>query len=185
MAATTSNFFFLTVVFLVHMIGITTGEGIDFPWCIPQTPYDSQMAKVGDTIAFTWDGVYHNVYMYPSGTCTDKTDREYLGEASGASYTFTSDDIGTNKTFVCDVGGHCASGQIVTFANIASSDAEDVTYSTSNPCGDDHDHSSHNHEDDSDSDSDSDSVPSSGKTTSFGSAAAFFSLIGMFFFTVN
>jgi hypothetical protein len=116
--------------------------GINFPWCIPdpETPYELQSGiKEGDTVFFVWSGVYHNVYLYPSGNCADRTDREYLGEsASETSYTFKSEDIGKNLTFVCDVGSHCASGQIVTFANVAPANrTENVKYSTTNnPCGD-------------------------------------------------
>eukprot|EP00536_Pseudo-nitzschia_multiseries_P012140 jgi/Psemu1/308812/fgenesh1_kg.447_\ len=115
---------------------------IKFPWCIPQTPYEAQAAKEGDTVKFSWDGEYHNVYLYPSGTCTDKTDRIYLGESPGTSYTFTKDDVGKNLTFVCDVSSHCLSGQIVTFSNVVSgeksmlTESETVTYSMTTPCGD-------------------------------------------------
>jgi plastocyanin len=116
--------------------------GINFPWCIPdpETPYELQSGiKEGDTVFFVWSGVYHNVYLYPSGNCADRTDREYLGEfASETSYTFNSEDIGKNLTFVCDVSSHCASGQIVTFANVAPANrTENVKFSTTNnPCGD-------------------------------------------------
>ena len=116
--------------------------GINFPWCIPdpETPYELQSGiKEGDTVFFTWSDVYHNVYLYPSGNCADRTDREYLGEsASETSYTFKSEDIGKNLTFVCDVSSHCASGQLVTFANVAPANrTENVMYSmTNNPCGD-------------------------------------------------
>jgi hypothetical protein len=115
---------------------------INFPWCIPdpETPYELQSGiQEGDTVFFTWSGVYHNVYLYPSGNCTDRTDREYLGESSSdTSYTFKNEDVGKNLTFVCDVSSHCASGQIVTFNNVARANrTENVVYSTNkNPCGD-------------------------------------------------
>ncbi|VEU35388.1 unnamed protein product [Pseudo-nitzschia multistriata] len=127
---------------------LETGENlISFPWCIPPTPYPPQVAREGDTVYFNWDGEYHNVYLYPSGTCTNKTGRVYLGEISGqAKYTFTDADVGKNLTFVCDVSSHCSQGQIVVFEGAeafglpATTDPEasatPFPYSTTTPCGD-------------------------------------------------
>mmetsp|Transcript_41 Transcript_41/g.70 ORF Transcript_41/g.70 Transcript_41/m.70 type:complete len:189 (+) Transcript_41:259-825(+) len=124
-----------------HFVLADSNE-IEFPWCIPETPYETQAAREGDTVKFSWDGQYHNVYIYPSGSCTDKMDRIYLGESPETSYTFTKDDVGKNLTFVCEAGSHCQSGQIVTFANVVSGETgfkiqpETVNYSMTTPCGD-------------------------------------------------
>eukprot|EP00532_Pseudo-nitzschia_australis_P016559 CAMPEP_0168251038 /NCGR_PEP_ID=MMETSP0141_2-20121125/2856_1 /TAXON_ID=44445 /ORGANISM="Pseudo-nitzschia australis, Strain 10249 10 AB" /LENGTH=153 /DNA_ID=CAMNT_0008187141 /DNA_START=41 /DNA_END=502 /DNA_ORIENTATION=+ len=141
--SSTTLFVFWSIVLLQQIalhdahITVVDRNEIEFPWCIPETSYAPQAAKEGDTVTFSWDGAYHNVYIYPSGICTDKTDRTYLGESTGASYTFTKKDVGKDVTFVCDVGGHCASGQIVTFSNVVSKDSnETVPYSTNTPCGD-------------------------------------------------
>ena len=68
--------------------------------------------------------------------CADKSDRTYLGEVSlDTQYTFSSDDVAKNVTFVCSVGGHCQRGQIVTFTNVAVAADDAAAYADSTPCG--------------------------------------------------
>ena len=61
-------------------------------------------------MTFTWDG-NHNVFLHPTGTC-DAAGATEVGSSSGAVYTFTE---AGSFTFACEVGGHCGSGQILTF----------------------------------------------------------------------
>jgi len=72
--------------------------------------YDDIEATVGDKITFNWN-FFHDVSIHPSGTC-DKTEAIEVGTSSGASYTFTENDIG-EVTFVCNKPGHCFAGQIL------------------------------------------------------------------------
>lgn len=83
---------------------------ITLSWSIKS--YAEQSAKVGDTVTFTW-GSGHNVFIHPTGTC-DEAGAIEVGQTSGASYTFTKDDVG-EVVFACDVQSHCESGQIVTY----------------------------------------------------------------------
>merc|ERR1712176_156708 len=130
---------------------MTTGEEIDFPWCIPRTDsYEVQNAKVGDTIVFKWDDIVpHNVLIYPSGKCDDAEGASFIGPNENGSYvashTFTSEDVG-NVTFVRSISSHCNLGQKVLFNVVTDGDVE---YSTSSPC-DSHDHDDHSHGDDED-----------------------------------
>jgi hypothetical protein len=116
---------------------------IDLPWCVPSggDSYEPRGSKKGDTVNFMWgdDGsINHNVYLYPSGSCSNTTGRVLLGESSDTtSYTFAADDVGKNLTFVCGVGSHCSSGQIVTFVNVAPSNVGDIPYKAQTPCGQD------------------------------------------------
>jgi len=126
-------------------LNVTTGEDIDFPWCIPIDSFEVQNAKIGDTVLFKWDDMIpHNVLIYPSGECDDAAGANFLGPNEDGSYvashTFTSEDVGT-VTFVCGVSGHCDLGQKVLFNVVTEGD---VVYSRSNPC-DSHNHDAHSH----------------------------------------
>ena len=130
---------FVPLFLLILRLSLSTvdAETIEFPWCIPTigSSYVKQQAKEGDTIVFRWAGEYHNAFLYPSGDCNDSEGGEYLGEQPGASYTFSPEEAGTDVTFVCSVGSHCALGQIVTFA-VAAGSSDSANYETSTPCGD-------------------------------------------------
>jgi hypothetical protein len=59
----------------------------------------------------------HNVYIHPSGDCTED-DKILVGAtgAGSATYTFKSSDAGADVTFACDFSAHCEAGQIITFS---------------------------------------------------------------------
>jgi plastocyanin len=66
-------------------------------------------AEVGNVITFSWSGT-HNVFtvIHPSGDCTE-TGAIQVGsttDAAGASYTFTTADMG-DVVFACDIATHC------------------------------------------------------------------------------
>jgi len=84
---------------------------IEQDWVIPQQPLPEIDVEVGQTIRFNWNGP-HNVYLHPTGTC-DEEGAIKVGEETGASYTFTSDDIGSTLFFSCDVGQHCELDQFL------------------------------------------------------------------------
>ena len=123
------------LLFSLFLLATGNAEKINLPWCKPAVkgPYDNRVAKEGDTVVFEWGGEAHNAYVYPSGECLDNKDKEYLGEQSGASYTFKAEDIGTSKTFICSISNHCVVGQIVTFDVVAAD--QEVDYLLSTPCG--------------------------------------------------
>jgi plastocyanin len=134
LSAGIASFCFLVVV--VAAAEATDTVTITLPWCKPSTPgsYERRQAREGDTVEFDWLAEYHNAVIYPSGDCLDSSDREFLGEQPGASYTFTAEDVGTSKTFVCSVSNHCAQGQLVVF-DVLPSTTEDIDYLLSTPCG--------------------------------------------------
>lgn len=137
MSSPLGSFLFLA---LASTTSLVQAETITLPWCIPAPDagsYERRWAKEGDTIVFDWRGEAHDVWIYPSGECFDKQDREYLGEQRGASYTFSSQDVGTNKTFVCTISSHCAMGQRVVFDVVGADDKEGMEYILSTPCGKD------------------------------------------------
>jgi len=111
-------------------------EKINLPWCKPDPaePYPPMIAMEGDTVVFDWLGEAHNVVIYPSGDCMDWSDKEFVSEAPGSSYTFGPEDVGTSKTFVCTISNHCMQGQIVTF-DVVAAGTEDIAYLTTTPCG--------------------------------------------------
>ena len=82
-------------------------------WYIPDNdiPLPSRTVKVGDTITFIWTET-HDVYIHPNGGCTT-SGRIKVGMSSGATYTFTEDDIG-DIVFACDIGDHCDKGMMKT-----------------------------------------------------------------------
>ena len=109
-------------------------KDIALQWTVQANPYANQSAMVGDTVTFTWSG-NHNVYIHPSKTCNSTGSKE-VSKNSGDKYKFTTNDVGT-VVFACDVGGHCAVGQIVKFnvtapANPPTSPTQAPT-STSSP----------------------------------------------------
>ena len=108
-------------------------QTMDVEWFMGST-YAPMTANVGDTVNFWWDPGQpavqghgdHDVQIHPSGSCDD-TDAIYIGaDAAGTPYTFNEADVG-EVTFACDMwsGGHCASGQIVTFTISAADDSGD------------------------------------------------------------
>ena len=102
----------LVLLALGAFAGCIQAEQIEVPWSTRH--YDPMTAVVGDTVVFTWSDHTYNVFLHPSGTCVT-TDHVGVGNTpsiSGANYTFT--EAGT-FTFACEVGRHCAIGQIVTF----------------------------------------------------------------------
>ena len=90
-------------------------------WVNPYTGAPTKDAVVGDTIEFVWpNDQTHNVYIHPSGTCSDTVGAIRVGPLFGASpenfasYVFTEDDLGgaasKNIFFACDIGLHCSEG---------------------------------------------------------------------------
>jgi len=86
----------------------SSAEDKSIDWRIQR--YEDMTASVGDKFTFNWNFV-HDVYIHPNGGCSDATGIE-IGTSSGASYTFTEDDVG-EVTFVCTIPGHCFAGQIL------------------------------------------------------------------------
>lgn len=113
-----------------------SAEKITLPWCKPAVPgnYTTRSMKEGDTVVFEWFGEYHTVLYYPSSDCFDTADKVFLGESGPVSYTFTAEDVGTSKAFVCDVSNHCQVGQYVIF-DVVGAD-EEIEYALDTPCGD-------------------------------------------------
>lgn len=69
----------------------------------------------------------HNVYIHPTGTC-DEMGRILVSDIVGpASYTFSASDAGRTRTFACDIGAHCESGQIISFQVEATTSAPTMT----------------------------------------------------------
>ena len=104
----------LLLVPLLRNVPTTYAETYTVDWKIPgigQSMLD-MTATVGDTGVFEWS-FFHNVLIHPSGDC-DKTSAISVRSSSGASYTFTAEDVG-EMVFACDVGNHCEVGQIMTF----------------------------------------------------------------------
>lgn len=100
--------------FLCSTITVSSAD-VEISWGIPTDggPLASETASVGDTVTFDWEiDAFHDVYKHPSGTCDEK-DSVLVGDNSGASYTFTEDDVGDN-VFACHHAFHCGLGQIVT-----------------------------------------------------------------------
>jgi len=92
-----------------------TPSTITIDWFIPNAEdledFELRRAKVGDTIIFEWVGV-HNVFIHPSGSCSENG-RILVGSVSGeSSYVFTKEDEG-KVVFTCDIGGHCEAGQLL------------------------------------------------------------------------
>jgi len=77
----------------------------------PNPPLERRYFQEGETIVFEWAG-FHNVFLHPSGTCSE-TDAEVVGATSTggtATYTFPNPGI---YWFACDVSDHCeASGML-------------------------------------------------------------------------
>jgi len=99
-------------------------QELSLDWTIMAYPQGA--AQVGDTLTFNWQGE-HNVYVHPSGDCT-MDGAILIGEESGASHTFTADQVG-EVTFACDIynGAHCGAGQIITYVvTDASSTVDDA-----------------------------------------------------------
>ena len=88
-----------------------TEVGVDV-WKIPADggPLPKRDFVVGEEVVFEWTG-RHNVYIHPTGDCSEDGAIE-VGTESGASYVFTEEDIG-ELTFACDVGMHCERGMIM------------------------------------------------------------------------
>ncbi len=129
--------FLRLVVALWTLAVVVEAEQITLPWCKPPpaTVYEPRVAKVGDTVVFEWAGEAHNAWIYPSENCfgfEGREQQEYLGEQPGVAYTFTSGDVGTNKTFACSLSNHCIEGQILTFS---VTNKTVVDYDLSTPCG--------------------------------------------------
>merc|ERR1719162_1804834 len=100
-------------------------QELSLDWTIMAYPQGA--AQVGDTLTFNWQGE-HNVYVHPSGDCT-MDGAILIGEDSGASHTFTADQVG-EVTFACDIynGAHCGAGQIITYVvTDASSTVDDAS----------------------------------------------------------
>jgi plastocyanin len=95
------------------ILTVTVKDPSIVDWFIPvgSASLPSKTAVVGDTITFQWSG-NHNVYIHPSGSCSE-TGKILVGTTSGAKYTFRNSDP-ANILFVCDVSNHCESGMKMT-----------------------------------------------------------------------
>ena len=57
----------------------------------------------------------HNVFVHPSGDCTEDG-ATLVGDTSPATYTVTDADVASGSiTFACDIASHCDGGMIQTF----------------------------------------------------------------------
>jgi hypothetical protein len=71
-------------------------------------------AYVGDSIVFTYIA-FHNLAIHQNASC-DETDSVLLASEQNSPYTYLvkEEDVG-ELTFACQISGHCASGQLLTF----------------------------------------------------------------------
>jgi len=106
---------------------------IDVEWYIPavnETTYlTTPTVSVGDKLNFFWDatsGIPHNVFIHPSGNCTNDGAISVGANPEGTEYEFGDEDAGKPITFVCGIGlgAHCNAGQIVTYL-VAEADTGD------------------------------------------------------------
>jgi len=87
------------------------------PWnVIKAAAFEDTTASVGDTVTFKYVVGKFNVWIHPTGDCTQE-ERVLVGSGTDgeASYTFTEEDAGTVVTFVSDTSNHCERGMIVKF----------------------------------------------------------------------
>merc|ERR1719148_214753 len=113
----------------ILLAGTTFAQNnLELDWVRGKT-YPKESAKVGDTLTFNWDDdETHNVLIHPTKDCTT-TGATMVGETPGAKHTF--EEVG-EITFACDVysGGHCRSGQIVTYVVTDASAVDETQTST-------------------------------------------------------
>ena len=66
------------------------------------------------------EGMILDVHIHPTGDC-EEDGAIVIGYRSGATYTFTEEDAGTEVFFACDVGQRCEAGQniLVTVSDIS------------------------------------------------------------------
>jgi len=110
----------ITVFWMIMAISCPTTQAKDIligadRFIVPKDkkgPLPPETARVGDTIIFEWNGV-HNVNIHPFRSCSILF-RKWLGDQSGASYTFTKEDENKDILFSCDIGNHCAKGMRMT-----------------------------------------------------------------------
>ena len=108
----------------------SSGADILVDWFIPAgVSLPSKTAVVGDTATFEWTST-HDVQVHPTGNC-DETGSILVGASTGATYTFTEDDVG-ELVFVCDVSNHCERGMTLTFT-VSASTSPGVTSTTPAP----------------------------------------------------
>jgi plastocyanin len=125
-----------STAFAAEMIGIAE-------WAIPANgqPYPPKMAVVGDSVTFKWlGGNFHNVYFHPNGGCATEESAVEIGISSPAVYTFAEEDgssEGKEMLFVCDVGGHCASGMQVVFTVYSTIEDKPTEMPAVSPAGGD------------------------------------------------
>jgi plastocyanin len=91
------------------------------PWGVPDgVGYPTlDGAKPGDIVSFYWTGSGYsandgyNVYLYPTESCADETDKEWVGDTSGASYEIKEWDQGKSLHFACDKDDYCERGMSI------------------------------------------------------------------------
>ena len=97
---------------LTLLVAESHSANVDADWVIPMDPQTLSVAT-GDTVTFAWSG-YHNVYSVSTQAefdgCTRTDATELAPSSSGGSYSITLDTPGT-FFYICEVGGHCESGQ--------------------------------------------------------------------------
>jgi hypothetical protein len=115
-----------TLVLLFAIVSAASAETFDVIWDF--TADDPLDVKVGDTLAFTWDG-FHDIYIHPTLDCTETGAIPLYAPATqggSSTYTFTAEDAGKDMFFACDIGGHCAANvnQVVTVFPTMTADDE-------------------------------------------------------------
>ena len=89
-------------------------ETMNIDWVIQgNNDHKAHIVYVGDTVMFLWSGI-HDVYIHPTGDCSDNIN-VLMGKESGKiRYTFKMEDIG-EMVFACNIGSNCESRQLIYF----------------------------------------------------------------------
>jgi hypothetical protein len=125
------------VLALAIIVSAASAETFNVGWDF--TAPDPLDVKVGDTLAFTWEGGFHDIYIHPTLDCTEDGAIPLYAPATqggSSSYIFTAEDAspdGKGMFFACDIGGHCEGNvnQVVTvFPAAAVDDPTDAPVDT-------------------------------------------------------
>jgi plastocyanin len=119
-------------------VDASSSNTIIIDWLIPteeeEDVYDGIKAHVGDTVKFQWSAYSHNVFIHPSGDCSEDGAIQIARSSNNgdAIYKFLDDDIG-KVSFACDVGSHCENGQFVTITVNAGGGGDTTQAPTKSP----------------------------------------------------
>lgn len=91
---------FANVFTLLSLVSFATAADTTLLWVVQQ--YEDMTLSVGDTITFDWFGTFHDVYIHPTGDCTE-TGRIEVGVEGPALYTFTKDGKNNYQVFLLQV----------------------------------------------------------------------------------